>query len=124
MSAPNLADETINFFKGFELQNVTSNILLPAPKNVYSHMTVYTAAMQFCIVFAIFEISILILRFIVHETIDKKGETVAGIAFWFSAAYFLSLLINQYIGWFALVAGLILSGGMAIIVSNIIKLLR
>ncbi len=121
---PTLADETIRFFKDFELKNVTSNILLPAPKDVSSHTILYTAVMQFCFIFAAFEIVILILRFVLRDTANRKADAVSGAAFWLSAGYFLSLLAGGFVGWFGFVAGLIISGGIAIVVTSIFKLFR
>jgi len=113
-----------DFFEGFHLQNVTENIVFPAPEHQYNHLEVYTAAMQFCLIFGAFQIVILALRFVLHESLNRKAETLSGITFWFSAGFFLYMLASKTIGWFGFLAGLIISVGLMIITSSIIKLLR
>jgi hypothetical protein len=119
---PNFTEEVISFFKDFHLANVTSKIVFPAPES--NHPVVYTAAMQFCLVFGAFQIVILTLRFVFHESSKRKIETLSGIVFWFTVGFFLYLLTNEVIGWFGFIAGVIISIGLTIIVSNIFKLLR
>jgi hypothetical protein len=121
MVIPNFTDEVADFFKDFHLVNVTEHIAFPAP--VQSHPVVYMAAMQFCFVFGIFQIIILALRFIFHEPLSRKAETVSGVAFWFAADLFLYMLVNEAIGWFGFIAGIIISVGLAITASSIVKLL-
>jgi len=119
---PNFTEEVINFFQDFHLENVTENIVFPAPQQ--SHPVVYTAAMQFCFVFGAFDIAILALRFFLHESLDKKADTISGIIFWLSIGFFLSMLVNETIGWFSFLAGLVISVGLSVIASSIVKLFR
>ena len=121
---PNSTEEVVNFFKDFHLENVTENIVFPAPKHEYNHLVVYTAAMQFCFIFGAFHIVILALRFVFHEPLDRKSGTISGMVFWLIAGFFLSMLASQTIGWFSFLAGLIISAGLTIIVSSIVKLFR
>lgn len=119
---PNFSSETINFAKDFHFEHLTEHVVLPAPE--HSHQVIYKAAMQFCLVFGVFQIVILILRFIFHDSLDKKSGTVSGIAFWFSTGFFLNMLANESIGWFGFLAGLIISIGLAIIASSLVILFR
>jgi len=119
---PNLTDETIRFFKDFRLQNVTENVVFPTPGNAYAHKVVYKATMQFCFVFGAFEIVVLALRFVFHESRDRKADAVSGIAFWLSVGFFLTLLIDESISWFSFVSGMIISVGLAIVASSLVKL--
>jgi hypothetical protein len=80
--------------------------------------------MQFCLIFGGFEIVILVLRLAFHESIGRMADAVSGMAFWFSAGYFLSLLANQSIGWFSFIVGIIISAGLAIVATSIFKLFR
>ena len=121
---PGLTIAVQNFVLDFELQNVTSNISLPAPANVQDHTAVYMAAMEFCVVFGVFHVVVLALRFVFHDHIDRKADAVSGMAFWFCAAYFTNLLYGGSIGWFSFIAGVVISGGVAIIASSVVKLFR
>lgn len=120
---PSLTEEVVRFGKDLvvHFQNVSGSITLPAPE--FNHPVVYVAAMQFCIVFAIAQIAILGLRLIFHDSVDKMAGDASGMAFWFSAGYFLHLLANSHISWFGFLAGIIISGGLAIVATSLVKLL-
>ena len=119
---PNFSSEVIDFAKDFHLEHFTEHIVLLAPKE--SHPVVYTAAMQFCLVFGVFQIVILVLRFIFHDSLDKKSGTISNITFWFSTSFFLNMLANKSTSWFGFLAGFIISIGLAIIASSLIKLFK
>jgi len=80
--------------------------------------------MQFCLVFGAFQVLILILRFIFHDSLDKKGGTISNVAFWFSTSFFLNMLANKSIDWLGFLAGFIISVGLAIIASSLVKLFK
>jgi len=119
---PDFSSEVIDFAKDFHLEHLTEHVVLPAPKE--SHPDLYTAAMQFCLVFGVFQIAVLVLRFIFHDSLDKKSGTISNIAFWFSTSFFLNMLANKSTGWFGFLAGLIISIGLAIIASSVVKLFK
>jgi len=124
MVTPNLTEKVGSFIADFHLKNVTENIVFPAPKHEHSHLVVYTAAMQFCFIFGAFHIIVLALRFVLHESLDRIGGTVSGMVFWLGAGFFLNMIINETIGWFSFLAGLIISIGISIIASSIVKLFK
>lgn len=119
---PNLTEEARTFFNDFHLKNVTENITFPAPE--HSHPVVYAAAMQFCLVFGAFHIVLIALRLVLHQSLNEMSGTISGMVFWLSVGFFLSMLANETIGWFGFLAGVIISVGLLIIVSSIIKLFR
>ena len=119
---PNFSTEVIDFAENFHLEHFTEHIILPAPKE--SHPVVYTAAMQFCLVFGAFQTVILVLRFIFHDSVNRKSGTISNITFWFSTSFFLNMLANKSTGWFGFLAGLIISIGLAIIASSVVKLFK
>lgn len=120
---PNLTEKVIEFFKDFQLVNLTEHIVLPAPAHINLHRVVYTAALQFCLVFGIFQIIILILRFFFGSPLSKKAEALSGAVFLLTVGFFLQMLINETIGWLGLIGGIITSAGLAIILSSVLKLL-
>lgn len=119
---PNFSSKVVDFAKDFRLEHLTEHVVLPAPE--HSHPVVYRAAMQFCLVFGAFQIVILILRFIFHDSLDKKSGTISNIAFLFSTGFFLNMLANRSIDWFGFLAGLIVSIGLAIVASSLVKLFK
>ncbi|MEW6506097.1 MAG: hypothetical protein AB1457_19265, partial [Chloroflexota bacterium] len=124
LSTPNMTDEAIAFGNDLtsHFQNLTGNVIIPAPQE--NHPVVYTAAIQFCFIFAAFEVIIFTLRVYYRDLVSKIADDAAGFTFWFSAGYFLYLLLNESTSWLGFIAGLIISGGLALIVSSIVKLFR
>lgn len=117
MITPDLWGEVVDFFTDFHFDHS----FLPAP--MHSHPILYTAVMQFCLAFGVFQIVILAVRFVLGESLDRKSGTISGVVFWLGAAYFVSLLAAGQIGWFGFLAGLIVVVGLLIIVSSLLKLL-
>lgn len=122
ITTPNIWEKVGDFFRSFQLVNVTSNIALPAPTG--SHPVVYTTTMQFCLLFGAFQIFILIFKFATHEPLNRIGETVSGMVFSFGASYLFSLLANDSIGWFSFVAGILILIGIMVIISSIFKFFK
>ena len=118
---PNWYSAARDFVKDFELVKVNQNISLPAPKS--NHPVVYTAIEQFCLVWGLFQIGILVSKFFLRDTVHKKAETFSGIIFWFGAAYLTSLLVAESISWFAFWAGIVTLVGISIIARSLVVLL-
>ncbi len=93
---PDLFDKIIAFFKDFGMVNVpNTNIFVPAPENPWMHLTVYSAAAQFSLVWGIFEIFILALRFFIHSSLSRKAETTSSVVFWLGASYVIGIFLNK-----------------------------
>jgi len=124
MTPAALTDEVTSVFKStsWHLRPLIGNASLPEPTRTFP--TIYTAASQFCFIFGFFQTVILILRFALHDPLDKKADAASGMGFWLSAGYFLYLLASQSISWFAFLAGIIIAIGIAIIASSIVRLFR
>ena len=119
---PNFLDEVTSFVKDFRFEDVTGNMFFPAP--VSNHLVLYTAIMQLCLVVGLLQIIILALRFIFQEALEKKAGTISSMTFFFSVAFFLNMLASGSIGWFGFIAGLIISVGLTIIASSVVRLFR
>ena len=120
---PNLLDRISDFVSDFELQEVTSQWKLPAPVHVMNHVVLYNAIFQFCLVFALFQVAVLGVRFILRDSIDKIAGTVSSVVFWFGASWILNLLISEEISrWFVFVGWLIMFVGVSLIVKSAITL--
>jgi len=120
---PNVFSRIENFFKDFDLKAVEiyPNIFLPAPRS--DHPGVYTAVMYFCLVYGLFEIIILLLRFAQKSPIDKKAGTLGGIVFWLGAGVLANTLVTDgSTFWFLFLGGLIVLIGLSIIVRSLATL--
>jgi hypothetical protein len=119
---PSLFQGLVDFFTGFTLKSIPhlSNVLVPVPENLAQHTVVYTAAGQFSLVWGIFEIIILALRFVVGSPIGKKAETVGNVIGWLGTAYLIDVLLTSASltleNWFVFWAALIMLIGVSLIV--------
>lgn len=120
---PNWYNATRDFIEDFKLEKIDGNVFLPAPAHPADHKVVYTAVEQFCLIWGLFQIAILVSKFFLRETVHKKAETFSGIIFWLSAAYVISLLLAESIGWFAFWAWILILVGITLVVRSLIVLL-
>ena len=126
LSTPGLSEDISSFLTRENWSNkpIVGDINFPSPKPNIDHTILYTAVMQFCFIFAIFHVAVLIIRFGLRESINRKAGTVSSIAFWFSAGSFVYWLANGVIGWLSFIGGIIVSVGLAIVASSVVRLFR
>jgi len=118
---PNLGSEIVDFFTDFELVDVYPNVFLPTPTS--SHPVFYTAVAQFCIVYGLFQIPILILRIYLGDSLKRKAGTLSGTVFWLGASYLLTILSAGNIEWFPFLGGLVVFIGLSLVVRSLVILL-
>jgi hypothetical protein len=124
---PNLFDKIVSFFNDLAIVRVTPNIVTISPVTPSAHSTVYTAIMQFSLVWGIFQIAILILRFVARSPLTKKAETSANLVFWLGAYYLISLYLNKTTTaktWFEFWTLIIMLAGVSLIVRAVILAAR
>lgn len=119
---PNLSEEAISFFKDFQMVEITSNVLLPAPAN--NHPVLYRAVANLMLVYGLFQIVTLGLRIFFRDSLERKIETASGILFLVALSLFLSMLANGTIGWLGFLGGLLVCIGLSIVASSGIRLLK
>jgi len=119
---PNLLEEIRKFFEDFKLEEeVFPNVFLPAP--VHHHPVVYTAIARFCFVFGLFQIFILVLRFVFREPVDKIAGTFSGMVFWSGAGFVANMLSAGTIKWFAFLGWIIVLIGLSLVIRSLVVLL-
>ena len=119
---PNYGDRVVEFFRNFELKEIAPNLFLPAPER--HHPVVYETAMQFSLVFGIFQFFLLGLRLYIRSTLTRIAETVSNIVFWLGAGYMFYLLRwNPVTFWFPFIGGIIAVVGFSIIARSLVTLL-
>jgi hypothetical protein len=121
-----------NFSPNFEIVQISTyaNVTLPAP--IRNHPVVYEAVEQFCLIFGIFQVVLLIFRFAVRSHIYGVARNAGSIVFWLGAGLLTSrTLLDVTIGpqgtltgvdvrWFTFWAGIIILAGLSLIVRAII----
>jgi len=128
---PNLLDRIISFFRNFGLMFVPNfgSLRLPAPANPLIHSVLYGAVELFCYVWGLFQIGVLVLRFLVRSSWSKKAETVSNIVFWLGTGFLIrTFLIETTLlpllavvsRWFVFWSGIIMLIGAILIIRAII----
>lgn len=116
---PDLPDRIYDFYHDFQLQEAYPGVSLPAP--VSNHPVLYGALFQFCFIFGIFQVVILVARFFLKESIKRKSGTFSGLFFWFGAAIALNLLKAENIDWFIFIGWIVVLVGIVIVVKSTIS---
>lgn len=119
---PDYSTKVSDFIQDFQLEEVDSNVSLPAP--AHHHPEVYEAVMQFCAVFGVFQFFVLALRLYYGSPTSKIAETCSNIILWLGASYMFSyLLLRPTNPWFQFIGGIIAVFGFSLIVRSLIVLL-
>ena len=119
---PNLLEEVRDFFEDFKLEEeVFPNVFLPVPAS--SHPVVYTAVARFCLVFGLFQIFILVLRFVFREHVDKIAGTFSGMILWLGAGFVANMLSAETIKWFVFLGWIIVLIGLSLVIRSLVVLL-
>jgi hypothetical protein len=79
--------------------------------------------MQFCLIYGVFQLFIMALRFSFRSSLRKIAETASNIVLWLGAAYMFSLLNSGSVEWFPFLGGIITVAGFSIIVRSLTVLL-
>ncbi|TET56167.1 hypothetical protein E3J51_05380 [Candidatus Bathyarchaeota archaeon] len=120
---PDYGNKVLDFFKSFQLEEILNNIrILPYPTG--SHPEIYQAAMQFCLVFGLFQFFVLALRCYVKSSITKISETISNIVLWLGASYVFNLLLTEGTSWWVnFIGGIIAVLGFSLIARSLIILM-
>ena len=119
---PDYWDKIMAFFGSFELKEIGAIPIFPQPTG--SHPEVYQAVTQFCLVFGLFQIFILVLRLFIKSPLTKISETVSNIITWLGTSYVFNILLTEGTDWWSnSIGGLIAVLGLSLIARSIIILL-
>jgi hypothetical protein len=96
LTIPNLFSKTIAFFQDFNSVRVPhTDIYLPAPVTPSQYTAVYDAVFEFSLIWAFFEIAILILRIGVGSRYRRIAHGFGSIVFWFGTAFLANRYLNS-----------------------------
>lgn len=128
VTTPSLFDRIIAFFRNLGIERVPNMvILLPAPTIPRNHAVLYSAVTQFSLVWGLYQIFVLALRFVARSSLDKKAETASNIVFWLGTSYLIPIFLNDtttHITWFAFWAVFLMLVGVTLIVRAIVLAIR
>jgi hypothetical protein len=118
---PDLFESILDFFKDFKLVDVTNtNIIFPGPEFPRSHLTVYQAAGQASIALCIFQIIILMLRFVIPSAWGKRAETLGNFVYWAGAAFLIQYFLINSTQWFVFWSTIIIIAGVSMIIRAVV----
>ena len=120
---PNLGDEIGDFIRDLQFEPLDMYPDIDFPKPASNHPVLYTAVAEFCIVYGLFQIAILISRFYFGDYLKRKAGTLSGAVFWLGAGYLLTILSADNIDWFAFLSWLIIFIGLSLVVRSLVILL-
>jgi hypothetical protein len=94
-STPGLGTQITAFIQSFRLvQAPNTSLEFPAPPAPAFYSTIYAAAAQWCLIWGIFEVFILILRFGIRSRARRIVETFTHIIWWFGAYYLITIFLT------------------------------
>ena len=124
---PNLPGNVVEFFQpqNFEVVRVPSTqVYLPAPKLPNeTYVTIYPAVGLFSLLWAFFEIAMLIIRVFAGSPLRKKVDGTSNVAFWLGAYYLIGLFLDETVTqprWFAFWAAIVVLIGVTLLVRAVI----
>jgi hypothetical protein len=124
---PNLPGNVVEFFQpqNFEVVRVPSTqVYLPAPKLPNeTYVTICQAGGLFSLLWAFFEIAMLIIRVFAGSPLRKKVDGTSNVAFWLGAYYLIGLFLDETVTqprWFAFWAAIVVLIGVTLLVRAVI----
>jgi hypothetical protein len=113
---PNLFQNILDFFGDLSLVDVANtDLMFIGPEFPRSHLTVYQAVGQFSIAWAVFQIVVLALRFVIPSSWGKRSESVGNFVYWAGEAYLIQLFLIESTQWFTFWSTLIIVIGVSLI---------
>ena len=123
ITVPDLLGKTIGLFQNFNAVRVPhTTVYLPAPVTPSQYTAVYTAVFQFSLVWAFFEIAMLILRAFAGSRYRRITRGFGNVVFWFGTAFLTNRYLNSMTTqgrWFVFWALLIVLIGLSLVVRAI-----
>ena len=118
---PNLFREIMDFFGDFTVVNIpNTEIVFLGPEFPRLHLNVYEAMGNASIAFAVFQLIILALRFVIPSSWGKRSETAGNMVYWSGAAYLIQLFLIENSQWFVFWSTIIIIVGVSLIVRAVV----
>lgn len=125
---PNLFDMIIDFFQSFTVVSVPNTpVRLPAPAVPRAHTVVYSAMAQFSLVWGLFQIVLLVIRFVAGSPLTKKAETAGNLVFWLGTNFLVRTFLTELTTrttWFAFWTTILMLAGVSLVVRAIVSAFR
>jgi len=124
INTPNLPEKAIDFSQSFEVVRVAeTQVYLPAPKIPSVYVAIYQAVGLFSLLWAFFEIAMLIVRISGGSPLRRKVDGASNVAFWLGAYYLIGVFLDETVTqsrWFAFWAAIVVLTGVTLLVRAVI----
>lgn len=120
LANPNIFSEVEAFVRDFKPVQITQNFWWLAPSS--NHPVLYNAASQFCYIFGLIQIAVLVLLLVKTSSARQKTRTFSDILFWLGAGYLFGNLSSGTFPWISFIGALIILIGICIVVRSTILL--
>ena len=126
ITTPDLPEKVVDFFQpqNFEVIRVSNTqVYLPAPKTPSAYVTIYQAVGLFSLLWAFFEIAMLIVRISAGAPPRRKVDGASNVAFWFGAYYLIGVFLDETVTttrWFAFWAAIVVLIGVTLLIRAVI----
>jgi hypothetical protein len=119
---PDLFGSILDFFSDLGIVEVpNTDVSFLGPENPLMHMTLYQAVSQLCIAVAVFDAFMLVLRFVIPSTWEKRSEAAGNVVYWAGAAFLVQAFLIDSTQWFVYWAALIIVIGISLIARAIVN---
>jgi hypothetical protein len=107
LTTSNLLEKVTDFFQSQNWETIlvpNTQVNLPVPIVPSSYVIIYQAIGLFSLVWAFFEIAMLVMRILAGSPLRRKVDNVSDVAFWLGAYYLIGTHLTGTVtqsGWFA-----------------------
>jgi hypothetical protein len=122
VTTPDLSEKIIDFFQPQNFEAIlvpNTQVYLPAPKIPSAYVTIYQAVGLFSLLWAFFQIAMLIIRIFAGSPLRRKVNNASDVAFWFGAYYLIGVFLDRTVTqtrWFAFWAAIVVLIGVTFLV--------
>lgn len=122
LTTSNLLERVIDFFQPLNWETIpvqNTQVYLPAPITPSSYVIVYQAIGLFSLVWAFFQIAMLVIRILAGSPLRRKVDNVSDVAFWLGAYYLVGTQLSGTVTqsrWFAFWALIIVLIGVTFLI--------
>lgn len=100
-----------------------TNVFIPLPATPSTYLAVYLAALEFCLVWGLFQIFVLFFRFIIRSKPYRMGRTISRVVFWLGTSYLIYTYLNStttIVTWSVFWTALIILIGITFIIRAVV----
>ena len=122
LTTSNLLDKVTDFFQPQNWVTIpvpNTQVNLPVPITPSNYVIIYQAIGLFSLVWAFFEIAMLVIRILAGSPLKRKVDNVSDVAFWLGAYYLIGTHLTETVTqskWFAFWALIIVLIGVTFLI--------